>query len=271
MQYLASARGHVRGTAVTIAALLASILAAAPALAEETGNAARPSAPAETDAASKPVDATTSATAVGVTPTKPQPSALDTPVAQPKFPALPQEDPKTEGLIPGILFGPKLSIISLPTPGLGVEVRAHRLFGASFDYGFIPDVTISSVTLGMTTWKVGAKVYPMRGAFFLGANLGSYTFTAKSTVTDSNGQTASAKLDISATFIAPEIGWRWGATGGFFTGVDLGWQFPLNYKSTLNVPTSASAGTIKDIRDKADQYVKSGLPALGMLELGWLF
>ena len=286
---------------------LVVVLLAAPTLAEEptgaVGESERASpvpvegvkvSPAQTEPPAKPVDVTTLAAEVKSeaavapataraeraaspaldaqgTPSKLQPSALDTPVAQPKFPTLQQKDTKTEGLIPGILFGPKLSIIRLPTPALGVEVKAYQLFGASFDYGFIPDFTISNVTLGMKTWNVGAKVYPLRGAFFLGANLGGYTFTGKSTVSDLNGQPVAAKLDISTTFIAPEIGWRWVWNSGFFTGLDLGWQFPLSYKSTLDVPGGASPGNIKDVRDNADKYVKSGLPALGLFELGWFF
>ena len=101
------------------------------------------------------------------------------------------------------------------------------------------------------------------------ASPGHYKFSGKSTVTDANGQPAQASLDISTTFLTPQIGWRWVWTSGFFTGVDLGWQLPLNYTSTLNVPAGASPGTIKDIRDNADKYVKSGLPSLGLLELGW--
>lgn len=199
------------------------------------------------------------------------PSALDAPVAQPRFSPVRDQDTKSEGIIPGILFGPKLSIVSLPTPAVGIEVKAYQLLGASFDYGFIPDFTVSNVTLGLKTWNVAAKVYPFRGAFFLGATLGAYTFTGKSTVTDANGQSVAAKLDVSATFIGPELGWRWVWRSGFFTGLDLGWQFPLNYKSTLDVAGGVPAGTIKDVRDNADKYVKSGLPALGLFQLGWFF
>ncbi len=259
--------------------LLASLLVVSPSLAEEAAPSdvpGRDGLPAvSSDSVAPEVGqadkAASPALAVEMAPIKPRPTDLDTPVARPKFPPVPQEDTKTEGLIPGILFGPKLSIISLPTPALGVEVKAYQLFGASFDYGFIPDFKAGSVTLGMKTWNVGAKVYPMRGAFFLGASLGGYTFTGKSTVSDVNGQPVAAKLDISATFIAPEIGWRWVWTSGFFTGLELGWQFPLNYKSTLDVPGGASSGSIKDVRDNADKYVKSGLPMLGLFELGWFF
>src|SRR5689334_3096649 len=47
-----------------------------------------------------------------------------------------EDEPKTEGLIPHVLVGPKLGV-TLPAPSLGVEVKAFRWLGASFDYGLI--------------------------------------------------------------------------------------------------------------------------------------
>jgi hypothetical protein len=247
----ASAPKTPGGRSVKIAVLLLSLLVALPALADE---------PAKAGAFD--VDAPKASSTEGVATLPPEPTR--------SLPPLPQEETKSEGLLPGILFGPKLSVLTLPTPAVGVEVKAYQLFGASFDYGFIPDFTVSGVTLGMQTWNVGAKVYPSRGAFFLGAKLGSYTFSGKSTL-NVNGQPAQAKLEVSATFLAPEIGWRWVWASGFFTGLDLGWQFPLNYRSTLDVPAGVSPGTIKDVHDNVDKYVKSGIPALGLLQLGWFF
>jgi hypothetical protein len=286
--------------------VLVSLAVAVPALAEEPANtAAKEVGPAKTGSTGStavPIpsksDATTSATddtiskTTSTEPPAASPAAFAPPteksirdaevaalrsrvaelegrLAQLKAAGVPREDTKTEGLIPGLLFGPKLSIISLPTPAVGIELKAWRLFGASFDYGFIPDFTVSNVTLGMKTWNAGAKLYPFRGAFFLAANLSHYKFTGKSTVTDATGQPAQARLDISTTSLTPEIGWRWVWTSGFFTGVDLGWQFPLSYNSTLIVPAGASPGTIKDIRDNADEHVKSGIPSLGLFQLGW--
>lgn len=178
------------------------------------------------------------------------------------------ERPKTSGLIPHVLIGPKLSLISLPTPGVGVEAKAFEYFGASFDYGFIPSVTISNTSVQMNTWRASANVYPFRGSFLIGAGIGSYDFEARTTVSDSSGSTTPATATVKSTFLEPHIGWRSIGPSGFFTAVDLGWKFPLSYTSTVDAP-AGSTGTAQDIKSKADQYVKGGVPAIGLLQVGW--
>lgn len=180
--------------------------------------------------------------------------------------------PKTEGVIPHVLIGPRLSLITLPTPSIGLELKAFRYLGASFDYGFIPEVHVSDVRAKFSTWNVGAKLYPFGGVFFVGAALGHYEFTARSTGTDDRTGTAvQTRATVSSTFLAPQLGFRWVGSSGFFTAFDLGWAFPLNYESTLDAPSAADAGTAKDIRENADEYVKKGIPLLGFLGLGWFF
>jgi hypothetical protein len=174
---------------------------------------------------------------------------------------------KTDGLIPGVLIGPKLSLVNLPTPGLGVEAKfLDNLLGASFDYGFIPDITISDVTVGMHAWNVGAKVYPFRGAFFLGALYGSRSFTGSKVDT---GTGLKANVDISSNYIAPELGWRWVWQSGFFLGMDFGWQFVTSSTVTLTAPAGISQQTVNDVNSKGNDIGKAGLPVLGLLQVGF--
>jgi hypothetical protein len=180
--------------------------------------------------------------------------------------AKPGRQSEPAGLIPGVLFGPRLSLISLPTPALGLEVKALNLFGASFDYGFIPTFKVSNVSVGLSSWKAGLKVYPFRGAFFLGGALSGYRF--RGAKRDSSG-TQVERLEITTFSLAPELGWCFVTGSGFFTSIELGWQFPRTYRSTLYVQAGSTPGELKDVRDKADEYLRNGLPVLGLLELGW--
>jgi hypothetical protein len=174
---------------------------------------------------------------------------------------------KSEGLIPGVLIGPKLALVNLPTPGFGVEAKfAGNLLGASFDYGLIPDITITDVTVGMHAWNVGAKIYPFRGSFFLGALYGNRNFTG-SKVDASTG--LKAAVDISSTYIAPELGWRWVWNSGFFLGMDLGWQFVTSSSVTLTAPGGISQQTVNDVQSKGNDIGKAGLPVLGLLQVGF--
>ena len=182
------------------------------------------------------------------------------------------ENGKARGLLGPVLIGPNVTILQLPTgPTFGLEVKGHRLWGVSFDYGFVPKIKVGQAKVAFDTWTLGAKVYPFRGAFFLGAGYGHYKLTGETAQTDFNtGISDTAKAEVSAHFISPGLGWRWVRPGGFFTGLDLSWQFPVGYKSTVTAPDLGSlGGTVKDIQENGDKYLKKGLPSLGFLRLGW--
>lgn len=177
---------------------------------------------------------------------------------------------KTDGLVPGLLIGPKLSLLNLPTlGGIGIEVKALNLVGASFDYGLIPDITVSNVTAGMTNWSVGAKVYPFRGSFFLGAAYGNRTFHG-TVVDNSTGTNLSGRVDVSSSYLAPEIGWRWVWNSGFYMGMDLGWQFVLSDTVTKSANFNLlDPAKQKDLNDATDKVGTAGLPIIGLLQVGF--
>ena len=178
---------------------------------------------------------------------------------------------KTSGLLGPVLVGPKLSLIRLPTgPSAGLELKAFGLFGAWFDYGLLPPIKVREFTAEFRTWNVGAKIYPFRGSFFLGCGYGSYTASVKGNLTE-NDQPYSARLSASPKFVSPRLGWLWSWQNGFFMSMDLGWQFPLDFKSKLEVPSGFTAGDLGTAQNDIDKYGKKGLPDLGLLELGWLF
>jgi hypothetical protein len=178
---------------------------------------------------------------------------------------------KSEGVLPGMVIGPKLSVLRIPAPGLGVEAKIRNAFGLSFDYAFIPTVTVDDVSASYADWSVGAKWYPWRGAFFLGAAFGGRRFegSAKETV---SGITHEAKGEVSSTYLAPQLGWRWVWGSGFFMGMDVGWQVILSTETTLDIPAEiASTETAQDVRDASDDLGKLGFPIVSLLQLGWFF
>ncbi len=164
-----------------------------------------------------------------------------------------------------LAIGPRLSIVNVPTPSVGLELKAFDLVGASVDYGFIPDVTIDGVTGGMTSWSVGAKLYPTRGALFVGVAYGERSLN----VHKADPLTGlSGRMDMSTTWIAPELGWRWVWQSGLFMGVDLGWQFALSNTITKSIPPQVSPLIVADVQDKLETYGKS-LPMIGLLQVGF--
>lgn len=177
---------------------------------------------------------------------------------------------KTQGIIPGVplVFGPKLSV-ALPHPSIGLEVKYDNLIGGSFDYGFIPDITVNNTSAGMKGWHLDGRVYPMRGAFFVGAALGQRTMTASYT---DPATSITGSADVNATYLAPELGWRWVYESGLFMGVELGWEFVLSmnveYKGGFS---SLPADKQQDINDAINTYGKVGLPHLALFQIGYFF
>jgi hypothetical protein len=175
------------------------------------------------------------------------------------------------GVIPGVLIGPRIGIISAPAPGVGLELKFGDYLGASFDFQFVPSITIQDVTFRGRNWDLGVKAYPFAGSFFVGAIGGAFRFFGRDTITAVDGSTARADVDVAIDFLGPQVGWTWISDSGFFAMLDAGWEFPLSYRSTLTVPPGAPAGTVATIHDDFDRYAKHGVPTVALLQLGWFF
>jgi hypothetical protein len=179
--------------------------------------------------------------------------------------------PRTEGLIPGILIGPKVSATLLfpPSVMVGGELKVIGYIGASFEYGVFPrSQTVSSYALSINSWSAGLRAYPFRGAFFVGAVLGRYDLTGTQT-SGSGGTATTTTLNVTSMYLGPQIGWKWAFDFGLFLGLNLGYGFSLDYKSVLT--PSNTTGDLKNAQDNLDKYLKPGAPIFTLLELGWLF
>jgi len=170
---------------------------------------------------------------------------------------------KESGLIPGVLIGPRLSLLALPTPTLGAEAKILRYLGVSFDYGFLPKITVSDLTVKYDMWNVAARVYPWGKTFFVGAVWGHYGVSGGA----ANG-TGSGEAHVSSTFIGPQIGGRWIQASGFFTAVDLAWGFPLSFSSEA---TEGASGKTLEFKQNAEKYLQHGVPLIGLVSFGYLF
>jgi hypothetical protein len=178
---------------------------------------------------------------------------------------------KTEGVVPGVLFGPHLNLIALP-PGFGLEARtlSNRL-GLSLDYGFVPTVTVEEAKASWNDLSLGARFYPWAGRFYLGARVGTRSFEASAKDDTSPGAALEAKAKVKSTYLAPELGWRFAWQSGFFLGIELGWQLILSSKTTLDIPVTTDPQTRDDVIDAADVVGDTGLPVLTLVQLGWYF
>ncbi len=169
-----------------------------------------------------------------------------------------------------LVFGPKVTF-GFPNPvAFGLEAKYANMVGLSFDYGFMPEVTLTQpdpdVKVKWNGWSVGAKLYPFRGAFFLGGSLGGRSFTVN-VVESSTGHTYG---HVSGIYAAPELGWRWVSRSGLLFGMEFGWQFVLSYTAEYN-GIAAAISNDPELQKDVDNLGKAGLPIVGLLTVGYLF
>jgi hypothetical protein len=174
---------------------------------------------------------------------------------------------KTDGVVPGMVFGPKLTLVGFPTPAVGAEAKLDGWVGLSFDYGYVPPFKVKEARVGWDNWSAGAKVFPFRGAFFLGALYGQRSIRVK--VKDQSSD-LEGSARISSRYLAPELGWRWSWEVGFTMGMDLGWQFVTGSSKRITIPGGFDAEKEKDVRDITRRVANQGIPVLGLLEVGWM-
>lgn len=189
---------------------------------------------------------------------------------------------KTEGLLGPVTLGPTVGI-ALPHPvNVGLEGRYLDLFGFAFDYGFLPQVTVSSVQAKINAYDARLRWFPFRGSFFIGAAYGKQKLSgSKSQTVNVSGVSvpATVGMDIDTTYIAPQLGWRWEWESGFVVGIDFGWQFVTTSGSTLTTnitdPTITSLPDyqkiVSDVNDVGNKIGKQGLPNITLLQFGYMF
>lgn len=199
----------------------------------------------------------------------PAPPVAPEGVAKAASPPKPDDGPRTEGLIPGVLVGPKVAAALLFPPNVmvGVELKVLGWVGVSFDYGVFPhDDAYGGYKVTANTWNVGLKAYPFRGAFFVGLVYGSYDLTGTQ---DAGVPVLATSLNLKSSYLGPQIGWKWAFDFGLFLGLNMGYGFSLDYTSTLVGPPGSSAGDLRTIQENADKYLKPGAPIFTLLEIGW--
>jgi tetratricopeptide (TPR) repeat protein len=88
-----------------------------------------------------------------------------------------------EGLncvLQNVCFGPVLSLIGPPNLfGGGLHFRVGEYFGAGVDYQMTPSLTFDPISVSSSLFSINARVYPFKGAFFLGGGFGYQSITGK--------------------------------------------------------------------------------------------
>lgn len=173
-------------------------------------------------------------------------------------------------------IGPILGV-GFPRP-LAVEafVKLEKLVGVGFEYSFLPPTTVSAVDARFNAISFDLRVFPFRGAFFIGARAGKQWLQADARLSAAQLGTITETMQASTWFFNPRAGVLHTFSNGITIGIDAGVQFPINPSYVRSGPaTSAGLASDLDIEGTlvtvANALGNSTTPTVDLLRLGFLF
>jgi hypothetical protein len=229
-------------------------------------------------------------------------------IPKPTAPDLDPDNLGEEGLNPDQL--PEMNPMN--NPALDSEPRAYRLglsaslslphmlnfalesmigrnFSVSVNYGNVTR-SLNNVDVSLKHQDIRLRWFPYSSSFFVGLGLGQHQLTGEldrtiKTTAQSQAVSAHGKLNASATYAVPHVGWFSIWDSGFVVGFDVGYLFPGNTKSTFSHTfKDAPAGTEttltesadfkklkSDLEDSAKKHASRPTPFTSLLRLGWMF
>ena len=123
----------------------------------------------------------------------------------------------------GVLGG-----VGFPRP-LALEgvVGFGRVVMVGAEYSFSPQVTVQSVKTRLWGASADLRVFPFRGAFFVGVRGGCQSLTAETTLSAASVGSFAETIDVGTWFVNPRIGFLW-TWKPFALGVDARVQIPVS-------------------------------------------
>lgn len=129
-------------------------------------------------------------------------------------------------------------------------------------------VNLGLAKVSLTKPELNLKWHPFTGSFFLGLGLGQMSLNT--TAVEPN-TLAELTLALNATTISPNLGWMWGkANGGFWFGMDVGFQTASSGEPTIDTTIPTTSQTYIDALQSKDTYGKS-MALMTFFKLGYLF
>lgn len=172
-----------------------------------------------------------------------------------------------------------LASAGFPRP-LSIEgiVKLERLLALGFEYSTLPRTRVSDVHFGAWAIAGSARVFPMRGPFFLGLRAGRQHLSADAAVSG-YGYTVPITLGVDTTFLSPQIGFLWTWDPGFTLGIDAGLQIPLSSDTSSSLARSTMPSAVQQAVSPAQRTAESVagtvgqtvLPTVDLLKVGMLF
>lgn len=177
------------------------------------------------------------------------------------------------------------------TSGAGESLRAGALAGAGFPHplaielmvaptsrsafgvegSLAPAITLAPVTLQMWAVAADARVFPFRGAFFVGARAGFQRLTMTAAMNVPTRGAVSVEAIAETAFVNPRVGFLWRTESGLTFGVDAGVSVPVHPTLRAPFPTETPDGARQRVARVADALGNAPTPSVDLLRVGMLF
>lgn len=180
-------------------------------------------------------------------------------------------------LLTPVCLGPMATLFStLGTFGIGIRASYGDFLGASIDYQTLPTIHFAKFSIGTGMFSATARVYPLKGKFFVGAGFGylHYFLRVRSDEID-----AEARVGVPIGLI--NVGFN--GRSGFVFGMDAGLVLPLK-KMRATVTATPGEGVpdiaqeqLEDERQDAESEINKTLGKipillqLNLVRIGYIF
>lgn len=157
--------------------------------------------------------------------------------------------------------------IGFPRP-LAVEgmVMMGGLVALGAEYGVLPDTTIDGVQTSLWSFAGDARIFPFRGAFYVGLRAGHQHIGASTTIVVGSLGSAPEELALDSWFVNPRVGFLWRSNAGFALGMEAGLQIPFSSSVSSTLPLSL----VPSAQSTADTLGNSVIPTVDLLRIGLL-
>lgn len=167
------------------------------------------------------------------------------------------------GALLGVGFPRPLAATVLVAP------TSRTAFGG--ELSFSPAITLAPVTIQAWGVAADARVFPFRGAFFVGVRGGFQRLTMTATMNVPTRGAVSVEAVAETAFVNPRAGFMWRTESGLTFGVDAGVELPVHPTLRALWPVETPDGVKRSVTRVADALGNAPTPSVDLLRVGMLF
>jgi len=179
---------------------------------------------------------------------------------------------RTEHFRVGALVG-----VGFPRPfAIEAFAKLEKVVGVGFEYSFLPRMHVGNVDASFSALAADLRVFPFKGAFFIGARGGRQWLDARAAFSAAQLGAVTETMAASTWFVNPRAGFLHTFESGITIGIDAGVQLPIgsSYERAgraTSAGIAAQSGVDGTLVAVANALGNKTTPTIDLLRLGFLF